>query len=225
MIQYLLKKDKGGINDGEDKKTSLIFEPLSYLPSDILWRIIRNACADNDTMPNNVGELSDVLFWPSQSSKDNVGVQNTTNSLRVEPDVLFIFEKFTLIIEAKKNDVQNYIQDKVQWNNELISYRNEGHHEPVIMLAIGGNKNMEHYSKGELCIFKCSWTSFLSSICDVRDSLKKDVENFYPTRRILNDIELIFSFYNEYKIQYWAKDIASHNLSDLSEINLQLWKI
>ena len=225
MIQYLLKKDKGGVNDGEDKKTSLIFEPLSYLPSDILWKVLRAACADNDTMPKVSGNMNKAIFWPSQSAKDSKGHVNTTNSNRVEPDVIFKFEKFTLIIEAKLKDVQNYKQHVEQWQNELKSYRNEGNKETVIMLAVGGNESMQHYSKGGLELFKCSWYSLLCSICDMRDALCQETHSAPHIVRILNDLELIFSYYREYKIKHWAKDIGPHNISLLSHLKLPLWKI
>ena len=78
----------------EDCKTSTIFEPLSYLPYEILWKLLRNSCTDNDSLPTDSGEIIKIDYWPNYSAKDNEGNNNTSNKSRVTPDMVIHFEKF-----------------------------------------------------------------------------------------------------------------------------------
>jgi hypothetical protein len=120
------------IDHKEDSLTAAVFTHLLHLPSEVFWRILRDACY-TDTLPVNAGEpRSDVDYWPKWNPA------GTGNAVYVEPDVFIRFDSFDLIVEAKRWD--DKMQDRDQWRRELIAYANEYGEEKkdVRLLAVGG---------------------------------------------------------------------------------------
>lgn len=115
----------------EDSLTGTILGHLLYLPVEMAWRLLRNACHATD-LPEFTGEPEEIRFWP------NWDPANTQNSRRVVPDVFLRFRDFDLIIEAKRHDSnQQYLG---QWQQQLAAYANEYGRDkrPVRFMALGG---------------------------------------------------------------------------------------
>ena len=154
MINFLSYKSDWGLELKEDSMTSLILEPLLFLPNQIFLNILKDS-AHIDI--NNWGSIIDVSFWPHWNA------EGTSNTNYVEPDVFISFENLDLIIEAKAGlHNKQYIE---QWENEIISYTNEyGNTKEKILLAIDGNVN--HHREeifGKVKIYKTSWQKIYNS--------------------------------------------------------------
>ena len=117
-------------NAREDSLTASVFSHLLHLPSEVFWRILRQACYSKN-LPDFPGE-PELAPWPRWNPA------GTENPGCVIPDLFIRFDAFDLIIEAKIKD--DGTQDRSQWERELTAYMNEyGKEEKTIrMLAIGG---------------------------------------------------------------------------------------
>jgi hypothetical protein len=210
-------------NNCEDSLTAAVFSHLLHLPSEYFWRILRKACP-SPKFPPYPGEPICIHAWP------NWNASGTKNTDRVIPDLVIEFRPFDLIIEAKRWDVP--MQDKDQWNNELIAYTNEygmKKHE-VRMIALGGihsyaDEPLEHLwpskdasghdnGKGshtfKCPVHMCQWSTVLLEC----QRLKRELEEAntinpssqtYAHIRILNDLRLFFEAHG-YPALKWFED-------------------
>lgn len=204
MINAIInnKVDRQYFKTNEDSFTSFVFEKLSYLPSELFEYLIRNSV--NDEIPEfDFKTLSEILYWPHWDS------DRTTNKKFVEPDVFIRFEKYDLLIEAKRYDENQ--QYTSQWENEIIAYQNEyeSDNKKLVFIALGGNSNFQTESTiigdYEQKIYKCKWSSILNNI----RKLKKQIEpssnllnTSFVVNNIFNDLILIFQLYG-YSIADW----------------------
>lgn len=155
----------------EDSLTSSIFQLLTYLPNNLLTNIFQNIIGEK--LNEKLGSLKAIEFWAKWNAS------GTRNKNFVEPDILLSFESLDVIIEAKRYDLQG--QNKQQWKNELISYRNEypNTEKKVALWALGGNKNLtnstlnilwkenneeENQIKEPCEVIKTTWLKLLSII-------------------------------------------------------------
>ena len=119
---YWVGKKKRDLKDAqcEDSLTSSVFERLALLSDENLWWVLRNACDKQalaaKPLPDNVGKLEKIEFWPSWKPAP----QLERNNLRVEPDVFLRFKDLDIIVEAKRYDFTQS-QKIEQWQNELGS--------------------------------------------------------------------------------------------------------
>src|ERR1035438_1525802 len=97
------------INIREDSLTASVFTHLLHLPTEVFWRILRNACYTS-RLPEYPGEPISVEFLPNWDSK------GTDNTHCVIPDLFMRFANLHLIIESKRWDVN--MQDRGQWTKE-----------------------------------------------------------------------------------------------------------
>jgi hypothetical protein len=224
MLQALLKhKLKEAFRDSyfepsEDSKTSSIFGLLQYLPSQIMWNLLRQSCGDNSSLIEESGELQDIQFWARWSAEGD----EISNSSYVEPDVFCEFDKFNLIIEAKKGD--NSGQYEQQWKNEISAYLNEypNNKKKLIFVAFGGNKTLkigELSVKGqEYIVFSASWQNLLNAI----DKYKK--ECFGVEKRLLSDIILAFEKHNFFCLE-WLETLSNEKCISKGSIKIiDFWK-
>lgn len=184
MINFLLHKSKWGLELCEDSKTSLIFEQLALLPSQILWEILLQSA----NIPyKTVGKLKKIEFWPHWDATD------TSNAKYVEPDVLLVFEKIDVIIEAKIG--LGNLQYEDQWKNEFIAYTNEfsnSEDRPFILIAVDGNLSFEPVKTKDYEVYRTSWDKLYNSF----ESLLSEIEFINPVQASLisNCFELIGIF-------------------------------
>ncbi|MBV7440971.1 hypothetical protein KRX57_06020 [Weeksellaceae bacterium TAE3-ERU29] len=92
MLENILNNK---INSREDEITSTIIGLLKYLPSELFWDILKNACNDSSNLPKLSGDIDFISFW------NKWGAEKTTNKNYVEPDVFIQFSEFDLIIETR----------------------------------------------------------------------------------------------------------------------------
>lgn len=205
MIAYFIDRAR------EDSLTASVISHLLYLPCEIYWGILRNACHTGG-LPENPGEPEMIEFWPHWDAR------YTTKERLIEPDVFLRFRNFDLIIEAKRWDRGQ--QDRRQWLNELIAYANEYGSEKreVRMLAIGGihqnhDDQVEYKwscttddgsAAGESHHFKCpvhmcEWSRMLNQ-CKLMErelaKLEYSTSQVRAHRRILGDLIQLFAIHN-----------------------------
>jgi len=204
MINAIInnKVDRQYFKTNEDSLTSFVFEKLSYLPNELFEYVIRHSV--NEDIPEfDFKSLREIIYWPHWNS------DKTTNKKFVEPDVFIRFEKYDLLIEAKRYDEnQQYFS---QWENEIIAYQNEyeSDNKKLVFIALGGINNFQTElitnKNFEQKIYKCKWSSILNNI----RKLKKQIEPSsnllnvsFTVNNILNDLILIFQLYG-YSIADW----------------------
>lgn len=191
----------------EDQKTSAVFENLMLLPDNVFWHILKQACFSNEVMPAHSGRLLSCAFWPHWDRK------GTDNTNYVEPDLFLEFELFDVIVEAKYGDYCG--QYMHQWQQEIISYRNEyGDEKPFVFIAIGGNQSITAETitvkREKVKIFKCNWLSILMEV----NKYQKEIGsvtipdmNISATLRLLDNIILAFNINGVYNID-WFNSMA-----------------
>jgi len=224
MIHSISNK-KYNIDPIEDTKTSSIIGELLHLPAELFWELLRNSCTDKSYLPLNCGEIEAYEFWPHWSAK------GTDNKLLVEPDVFIRFEAFDLIIEAKRDDESGQYDN--QWKNEIKSYfNNYPDDRKVIMIAIGGSKNMNRVDfsfkstkETIVPVFKCNWFSLLIEVTNLMEEMRmikyRDA-NRSALNRILQDIIRGFNIHNLFYLK-WLNDLNKDNLN-IKESSIEVFK-
>jgi len=218
------------INHCEDSLTASVFTHLLHLPTELFWRILRNACNDG-RLPESVPEPTTVEPWP------NWDPQGTRNSDRVIPDLFIRFPQLDLIIEAKRWDGR--MQNQEQWKRELIAYANEFGKEErsVKMIAIGGvdpsipNLELRHQIDGVtlVCpVHVCKWRALLRQCKRVH---RENSRLEFPTShsrshlRILEDIINLFSWHG-FQAGMWFSEFAGdpRRLAFRQDVPSQSWR-
>jgi len=204
MINAIInnKVDRQYFKTNEDSLTSFVFEKLSYLPNELFEYLIRHSV--NDDIPEfDFKSLNKIIYWPHWDG------DRTTNKKFVIPDVFIRFEKYDLLIEAKRYDEnQQYYS---QWKNEIIAYQNEykSDNKKLVFIALGGINNFQtefiKIENFDQKIYKCKWSSILNNV----RKLKKQIEpssnllnTSFTVNNIFNDLILIFQIYG-YSVADW----------------------
>jgi hypothetical protein len=193
-ISVVDKELKTLIESSEDSLTSTVFGLLFYLPVELFWRILTDACY-GDKLPKQSGRTIRYDFWPRWTFSDR------NNTYLVEPDVFIQFEEFNLIIEAKHLDYNQ--QYHFQWKNQLKSYFNEfDDHKPVCFLAMGGITTgdegasvVQIAGKQEVTVVKCRWKTLLAQVKKTQTqfkSIKHLTSANDAVLNILNDLIIAF---------------------------------
>ena len=226
MLQALLNNKlkstfkNDSFKPSEDSKTSSVFGLIQYLPAQTMWDLLRQSCGDNHMLIKESGRLQDIKFWPRWSAEGN----EITNSNYVEPDVFCEFEKFDLIIEAKKDDGSG--QYEQQWENEINAYLNEysNNEKILVFIAMGGNETLTHHkiclNAREYPMYHASWQNLLENIVKFKNGNCNNEEN-----RILSDIISAFEKHGHFSLK-WLETLFEHkgdNIDDISKDVLILW--
>jgi hypothetical protein len=202
--------------EDEDPLTAAVFSRLSYLPSDMAWRILcRNACPMGD-LRVSLGELDEILFWPRQNAE-------SLGRGYVEPDVILNFEHGTVLVEVKKSD--SNLQKPEQWAEELAAYAGGPELNiglPVYFLAIGGIECLnertlvqrvceaKQIAKKKNLTLPHQWVAVGCSLQGLRTSVEIELESSITTpergvRQIFRDILLAFDLYGLRSISWLAE--------------------
>lgn len=220
MVSYF-SNNKGNLSICEDSLTSVVFDTLKYLPTEIFWRILKNALYQ-DKFPSNSGELISITFWEKWDSK------GTTNSNYVEPDVFLRFNEFDIIIEAKRYD--DFQQNNTQIKNEIAAYFNEykNDEKQLYFVQLGGLHNRDNeknmvidYEKTikEVIICKTDWSKLLNQIAMEKEKIGNyDLSTMNSYSRILEDSIKGFELHQYYK-KLWLNDLRLTNFITTYEIN------
>lgn len=205
----------------EDFLTAAVFTRLSYLPSEVLWTIIRTSAVPiggDETLPPSAGDLVSREFWPGW----NLALKDQTGQ-RKEPDVVLEFEHLTLVVEAKRfDDLSQYAE---QWAAEVAAchQREDARQEPVWLLAVGGlgdapsdaafiyatalalfRERYRYHGDAPLRVMGCSWAALLAELA----GHEKSVNVAGPhVARVVDDVREILRFYG-FRNTHWVTDLA-----------------
>lgn len=144
MLQALLNnKLKDSFKDpyfrpSEDTLTSSVIGLMQYLPNEVIWKLLSQACGMKSNLTLNLGNIISFHFWARWNAL------GTSNSNFVEPDVWIETDKYDIIIEAKKHDC-SVLQYKDQWKKELKALCNErleDTNKKILFIALGGNESL-----------------------------------------------------------------------------------
>ncbi|WP_224995947.1 hypothetical protein [Cesiribacter sp. SM1] len=216
----------------EDSLTSSVFGKLFYLPSDLLLRILNEACYSNG-LPAATSRLEGYEFWP----KWNAG--GTKNSRHVEPDVFIRFAEFDIIVEAKRFD--NNQQSNAQWEGEVRAYLNEFYtaDKPVYLLAVGGiTTETEEIIKVKgrvIKVIKCRWSRLLRQVQHIQSQLEYSKGILSANDAMINilaDLVTVFRLHG-YATGKWLEDLTYYKINHpvtnynniLKTFNPREWKL
>lgn len=209
----------------ENSLTASIFSHLLHLPSEVFWKILRNACCHPHSLPESPGEV-ELEAWPHWNPS------GTGRSSYVEPDLFLRFARFDLIVEAKYGDSGGRNFD--QWERELRAYTNEYGDErrEVRMLALGGihqqeddrivhtwlapadedGRQTEGFHEFICPVHMCLWSRLLTQCQRMERELGKlgfPTSQTHAHRRILVDLIQFFAFHG-YQTGIWYEETLSH---------------
>ena len=203
-------------NKQEDKQTASVFSSLLHLPDDEFWNILRDSCYGN-SLPETSGKIEFYEFWPHWPPDiDHVNY--------VEPDLFIRFEDFDVIIEAKRKD--EYQQIEEQWNSEFSSYliKYGLDNKKVYLLAVGGLNpiNLSPENRKNIFVQKCRWRGLLDTLYSYLE--KYENNNFV---RIINDCIEYLEYFKFKKIK-WLKEMDAVNYYKLNNNSINeaiKWRI
>ena len=126
------------IKKNEDFLTAGVFSRILYLPTDILWPLIKKSVSATVELPENCGQLLGADFWPYW----DISEIESINGLHREPDAFIRFENLNLILEAKIDDKRGR-QGVSQWVEQTAAmYHQEDlsdeFDKPCFIFVIGG---------------------------------------------------------------------------------------
>ena len=239
MLQAILKgKIRGlfdNIQDGmpwkkayssyEDFLTASVVSRMTYLPGDILWRIVKCSSLHN-RLSKYSGGLESVEFWPNWPMPDRMKEMG----MRREPDVFLKFEELDVIIEAKRND--SLSQSQVQWSEQLLCYLAKRNSEsekkrPIVLWILGGmgaltdeqtltsifsevtNRIMDEYPEEQIEFAVSPWRNILYSLLDLQHFLIEEQRkqfhliSFHDRRHILRLADDIIDALRLHGIKEW----------------------
>lgn len=119
----------------EDPLTSAVFGRLRYLPVGAWWALLGAAARGAEPWPAAPGGAAEWRFWPSLEP-----AAGGANALRVEPDVVVVFDARVLVVEAKHHAPQTVTQRTEQ----LGAVERAWPGRPVTFLAVGGEPLPPH---------------------------------------------------------------------------------
>ena len=115
----------------------------------------------------------------------------------------------------------NYMQSEGQWNDEIISLRNEqekmGCCKPIIMIALGGNDNMLPDSVTDCPVYKASWYNLMNAV--VNEQNKQNDKGCIC--RILDDVIEMLARQGVIKVE-WLKTLPEQRYV-VNEHSLDMW--
>ncbi|MGO8867971.1 MAG: hypothetical protein ACLQME_15865 [Alphaproteobacteria bacterium] len=216
----------------EDLLTATVFERLAYLPTGLMWRLLRDSTFTKGVLPVSLGELVQTRFWPVHTHPDNG---------QVIPDVVIGLDRGALIVEAKRFD-HDY-QYAEQWAREWAAFFHERAKdnvadtpggEEVYLLAIGGfEKNdpgrvsdmiksaQELLSnvKGKappLRVVACRWGGFADGIRAVRKA-RQGIWDYSGLRAVIADLDAALEFHG-YGPGTWLEDLTNDNWTTIDNL-------
>ena len=204
MLQALFKNKLGrAIQEGsfhviEDTLTSSAIGLLQYLPDELFWKTLREACGSSMySLPEEIGHILGVHFW------ERMDADGTYNTQSVEPDVWIETEHFDILIEAKVSDSSSdNSQSSYQWFNEIVALANHYGNERdrgLVFIAMGGNESLRTQTctvNGEdITIYTASWYDLLAAVLKIRKSCANSPE-LSSVLRLLDDIVMAMQYHH-----------------------------
>ena len=230
MLNAILYGKSGTASDGsnwrnlfhhsEDLLSAVVWTRISYLPYEWIVKLLTALYPKLSEHLKASGVFKNVEFWPLWTASVE------SDQKRVEPDIVFHFEKLDILIEAKRYDsVQQYPE---QWMNQIEAYRLKYPlgESKLLFCAIGGlginpQKTIQNFTKvmnnriKELPVIDGStWLHLMYVISNLQTNKNMPVH----CKRILKDILKAMELNGFWKPSYLS-DLKSYNLkSDSNKI-------
>ena len=203
----------------EDLLAASVLCRLSYLPDEALWAVFRCAVVANHAIPESLGALEDISFWPKWRMSEACGRN------RIEPDAFLTFEHGYVLIEAKRYDGIE-LHNPVQLAWEWVAAQEQEDVDPslpIFVLALGGCKSLTTETAKKLeeqvtatvrliapeCqaelprLWLCSWQRILAAVLEYRATLEAG-----PVGRICDDIVLALALHGTFHVR-WLAELTS----------------
>lgn len=207
MLQALLNnKLKDSFKDpyfrpSEDTLTSSVIGLMQYLPNEVIWKLLSQACGMKSNLTLNLGNIISFHFWARWNAL------GTSNSNFVEPDVWIETDKYDIIIEAKKHN-SSVSQNKDQWKKELKALCNErleDTNKKILFIALGGNESLYNdtveVDGQSYTIYTASWYNLLHATINYREECQDS-----RIIRVMNDLISAFTIHRIYHVN-WLKTL------------------
>jgi hypothetical protein len=210
--------------DNEDSLTAAVFERLMYLPSELMQHILQNATYQQ-IEGLDLHQIESIDYWPSWNAKD------TSNTNRIEPDLIIRTSKQDILIEAKRNN--RFQQRRLQWHDQIQAYLNEYEEDdkPIIYIALGGLHTTEaseiECRNKKYKIYKSDWSLLLNVIKEVKYDLegsKHLLSSNFSVLQIINDLILCFALYGFSTSDWFERFLIPIHLKENSLKVLTTWK-
>lgn len=203
--------------ENEDPLTAVVFTRLSYIPGEMAWRILRRNARSLHNLPDSLGELDEIHFWPKVNAE-------SLGRGYVEPDAILCFKAGTVLIEAKRSDSE--LQYAKQWAEELATCASDPEQDdglPVYLLAIGGierlsnewiaqkAKEVQQIAKERKLTLPQYWIPAGCTLQGLRDSIDLELQRSVSSpetaiERILRDVLMAFDLYG-LRSMSWLTDL------------------
>jgi hypothetical protein len=210
-----------GLN--EDSMTASIFGRLAYLPARIWWQVFKRAALSSSVLPDDIGELEDIQFWPRWDVRPEAVALFKQN--HVIPDVYLRFSDLTILVEAKRYDSAEMQYGK-QLAAEYVAWSASDENDrdaPCVVLAIGGHKTVDAHLYGEMqknlnrleldlrppILASVEWTGLLTELTRLQEA-----RTFpdYGSGRIIDDIIAALELHGVHP-RFWLIDLAEKTQS------------
>jgi hypothetical protein len=194
----------------EDTLTASVFGRFAYLPHTLLEKIWDEILKDGSGNTPKLGRFVEQKFWPNW----NLPPEDTRGK-RCQPDMLVRFEYADIIVEAKRQDAQQYSE---QWNKEFAGYEHDNNVEDlkdtVYLLAIGGYNGSDEGSPEGFRLVLRSWEQLW---CDILTKFA-DEQDEQHVRTILDDIHVALELHNIYTSKIGFEDY----IEDCSSLKIDI---
>lgn len=168
----------------EDLLTASVFERILYLSDDRVREIFGSFPGVSTLVPQGLGEVQRVEFWPSMRD---------CSGRRVEPDLLIVFDNVSFLVEAKRFDgIQQQSLAQLDTQLEAAINDEEVGSGPVIQLAVGGNAATEALystdSSASLARVFVDWADLYFAVVSITNPMSHEL-------RVVGDVERAFALH------------------------------
>lgn len=217
MITYIHQKHRN-FKVCEDSLTATVFDLLKYLPSEILWSILKRSLYFQK-LPEISGEILEFTYWTKWDAKE------TSNYRHVEPDLFIRFNEFDVIIEAKRYNENQQKEDQI--SNEIQAYHNEFGEEnkDLYFVQVGGLLNLEEVQDRllngkRIVLCKSDWTKLLDQIVFEKNRIESiNYSHINSYKRIFEDLIKGFEIHGFFK-KLWLESLDTSFITPQSPKNL-----
>ena len=197
MITFL-HQNKGSLTICEDSLTSTVFDLLKYLPTETFWSILKKSLY-HQGLPSISGEIQEFVYWPKWNSN------GTNNKTYVEPDLFIRFEKFDLIIEAKRHNENQQRENQIKAQIQAYYNEYEDDDKDLYYIQVGGLLHLNEekpkiYKEKNIVICKTNWTRLLDQIVVEKNKIENiDYSQLNSFKRIFDDLIKGFEMHGFFK--------------------------
>lgn len=200
--------------DIEDHLTAAVFARLSYLPTELFWRLITHGKKDevSPSFSSTRPRLKNIHFWPIFDTNEETEEAGESAEQRNEPDVVIECQGLTVIVESKRRDFGT-VQDANQIRRYVNACWRESDCSQFCVLLMGGAPESVSKVQNQLAeewkasaqpsveIISISWRALLTAVKRLAKTIPQDIGSDH-LRRVLEDIALALELHGVVNWQY-----------------------